>query len=131
MRKRCVAVILICALLHLTTLSGYAYSKPQTDAEYAQRVRRAVFQLGIGPEATIRVTLRDNTKLSGYVSEAGADTFTIIDSKSRAGVPIAYTEVSKVNGRNLSTGAKIAIGVAVGVGAFFLIAYALFLNWSS
>jgi hypothetical protein len=131
MRKQCVAIILICALVHLTTLSGHAYSEPQTDPELAQRVRRAVFQLGIGPKATIRVTLHDKTKLSGYVSEAGADTFTIIDSKSSADVPIAYTEVSEVKGRNLSTGAKIAIGVAVGVGAFFLIAYALFLNWSS
>jgi hypothetical protein len=112
-------------------LPGQAYSESQTEIELGQKVRRAVLELGIGPRATIRVTLRDKTKLSGYISVAGLDTFTIIDSKSRAAVPIAYTEVSTVNARNLSTGAKIAIGVAVGVGAFFLIAYALFLNWSS
>jgi hypothetical protein len=131
MRKRCVAVILICVLFSLTMLPEEAYSESQTEIELGQKVRRAVLELGIGPRATIRVTLRDKTKLSGSISVAGLDTFTIIDSKSRAAVPIAYTEVSTVNARNLSTGAKIAIGVAVGVGAFFLIAYALFLNWSS
>jgi hypothetical protein len=131
MLNQCIAVTVMCALLQITALPGLAFSQAESDADLAQKVQRGIFELGIGPKALVRVMLKDQTKLSGYVSEAGVDTFTVTDPKTGAVVPVAYTDVSTLRGRGLSTGAKIAIGIAVGVGAFFLIAYALFLNWSS
>lgn len=84
----------------------------------AEKARMDVARLGVGKEARVEVKLRDNTKLKGYVSEVGRDTFTVTDSKTGASRTLAYEDVSQVSrrGNGLSTRTKALIGAAVATG---------------
>jgi hypothetical protein len=91
----------------------YAGSKEEKQTRFAEKVKEGISKLGTGAEARIEVKLRDKTKLKGYVSEAGEDSFVIIDEKTSASSRVPYSQVKQVKGNNLSTAAEIALGVGV------------------
>jgi hypothetical protein len=91
----------------------YAGSKEEKETRFAEKVKEGISKLGTGREARIEVRLRDRTKLKGYVAEAGEDSFVIVDEKTGATSTVTYPQVQQVKGNNLSTAAKIAIGVGV------------------
>lgn len=74
----------------------------------------------------MKVKLRDNTRLEGYVSEAGPEHFTVVENKTGATTTVGYSQVKQVKGNNQSKGSKIAIGIGIAIGAALLIAYAVF-----
>lgn len=131
MLKRNLVLMLVGALIFSlsTTPMTLAKSKEEKAAEFTSKVKTGIAQLGIGPEARIEVKLRDKTKLKGYVSQINADSFVIADAKTGATTEVSYPNVTSVKGSNLSTGAKIAIGVAIGVGVTFLILYIAYLAY--
>ena len=120
MLKKVCSVVLSALLLQAAALPAFAAAPAEKEARRAEKVRTQLVRLGTGPDARIKVVLRDRTKLEGFVSEAGADTFAVTD---RAGVTttVGYGQVSKARGHNLSTGAKIGIGIGIGVGVTLLI----------
>ena len=79
---------------------------------FVEKVRESVRRLGTGETARVEVRLRDKTKLKGYIDEAGENSFVVVDA-SGASHTVLYPQVKKVKGNNLSTGARIAIGVAI------------------
>ena len=93
--------------------SAYAGSKEEKAIRFAVKVKEGISKLGTGPEARIEVKLRDKTKLKGYVSEAGEDSFVIVDEKTSATSTVTYAQVKQVKGKNLSTAAEIALGVGI------------------
>jgi hypothetical protein len=92
---------------------AYAGSKEEKATRFAEKVKEGISKLGTGAEARIEVKLRDKTKLKGYVSEAGEDSFVIVDEKTGATSTVTYAQVKQVKGNNLSTAAEIAIGVGL------------------
>ncbi|HWW76823.1 MAG TPA: hypothetical protein VNZ44_15600, partial [Pyrinomonadaceae bacterium] len=88
-------------------------TKAEKEAQFAEKVKAGIARLGTGTEARVEVKLRDKTRLKGYVGEAGAEQFTVVDAKTGAATAVAYPQVQQVKGNNLSQGAKIAIGVGV------------------
>lgn len=114
MIKKILSVVLVGFLL---TVAGarlaYAGSKEEKQALFAEKVKQGVSKLGTGADARIEVKLRDKTKLKGYVSEAGQDSFVIVDEKTNATSTVTYGQVKQVKGNNLSTAAEIALGVGV------------------
>lgn len=94
-------------------VSAVALTKAEKEARFAEKVRAGIAQLGTGTEARVEVKLRDKTKLKGYIGEAGAEQFTVVDAKTGAATVVAYPQVKQVTGNNLSKGAKIAIGIGV------------------
>jgi hypothetical protein len=99
-----------------------AKSNAEKEARFTAKVRAQILKLGTGAAARVRLRLRDNTKLEGYVSEAGADSFVVKDLKTGAAMVVAYSQVKQIKGHNLSTGAKIAIGVGIAA-AVLLVTY--------
>jgi hypothetical protein len=93
------------------------------EAKFAAKVKLAIAKLGTGAEARMEVTLRDKTKLKGYVSEISDEHFAIVDDKTGTATQVTYPQVKKVKGNNLSTGAKIAIaiGVIIAISVLFAI----------
>jgi hypothetical protein len=87
-------------------------------ARLAQQVRVSVLKLGTGERARVEVKLRDETKLKGYISAAGADSFTVTDAKTRESTVVAYNDVAQVkrSGNGFSTMTKVLIGGAVAAG---------------
>ena len=114
MFKKILSVVLVGLLLNVSG-GGFAYagSKEEKEARFALKVREGISRLGTGTDARIEVKLRDKTKLKGYVSEAGEDSFVIVDEKTKAASTVTYAQVKQVKGNNLSTAAEIALGVGV------------------
>jgi len=118
MAKRTVAVLVAC-LLTLPMISqqpALAISKPDKEAALAQKVKAGIEKLGTGEQSRVSLKLRDKTKLAGYISEIGNESFVVTDSVSGGRTTVAYPDVVQVKGNNLSSRTKIIIGVAVAVG---------------
>ncbi|MBC8030167.1 MAG: hypothetical protein H7Z16_08645 [Pyrinomonadaceae bacterium] len=94
------------------TVPAYADSNTEKEARLGEKVKEGVRRLGTGEATRVEVRLRDKTKLQGYIREAGENNFVVVDA-SGARHTIPYPQVKKVKGNNLSTGARIAIGVAI------------------
>ena len=120
MLKRICSVMLSALLLQGAALPAFGATNAEKEAKRAEKVRTQLSKLGTGKDARIKVELRDKTKLEGYVSASDADTFTVTDNAGKS-TSVAYPQVSKAQGNNLSTGAKIAIGAGIGAGITLLI----------
>lgn len=114
---------LFACLLALTMLfqqSVLANSSSETSSEksasLAQKVKAGVVKLGVGPASTVNLTLRDKTKVAGYISEIGESDFIVVNPESGERTAVAYPNVAQVKGNNLSTRTKVIIGVAIAAG---------------
>jgi hypothetical protein len=123
MLKKICSVVLAALLIQSVAVPAFAKSDAGKEARRAEKVRTQLAKLGTGKDARVRLELRDKTKLEGYISEAGAESFVVTDSAGKT-TTVAYPQVSKAQGNNLSTGAKIAIGVGIGAGIVLLILWA-------
>src|SRR5918993_517760 len=123
MMKRICSVVLVALLLQSAAVPAFAKSDAGKEARRAEKVRTQLAKLGTGRDARVRLELRDKTRLEGYISEAGAESFVVTDSAGKA-TTVPYPQVKKAQGHNLSTGAKIAIGVGIGAGIVLLILWA-------
>jgi hypothetical protein len=86
------STVVMCTTLGFHTISARAAGDAQTVAQ----VRAKVAHIGVGEKARVEVKLRDNTKLKGYVSAAGADSFTIADAKTGTQQTVAYADVAQM-----------------------------------
>ena len=120
MFKRLCSVMLSALLLQAAAVPAFARSSAEKEARRAEKVRTQLAKLGTGKDALVRIELRDKTKLEGYVSEVGAESF-VITNKAGVATTVTYPQVVKAKGNNLSTGAKIAIGVGVAAAIVLLI----------
>jgi hypothetical protein len=120
MLKKVCSVIFSALLLQAAFVPAKAGTKAEKEARRAEKVRTQLAKLGTGKDALVRVELRDKTKLEGYVSEAGAESFVVVN-KAGVATTVGYPQVQKVGGNNLSTGAKIAIGIGIGAAIVLLI----------
>ncbi len=120
MLKRICSVALVALLLQAAAAPAFAKSSAEKESRRVEKVRAQLAKLGTGKDAVVRLELRDKTRLEGYVSEAGAESF-VITNKAGVATTVPYPQVIKAKGNNLSTGAKIGIGIGIGVGVFLLI----------
>lgn len=122
MFKKLVSIMLVGVLSQAVCVSPVmASTKTKKEVREIKRVRAGVTKIGTGPAARVTVKLKDGTKLDGYVSEVGTDSFVIVNAESGVLTPVAYPQVKVVKGNNLSTGAKIAIGLGIALGLAILI----------
>lgn len=99
----------------------FAASKAEKEARFIEKVRAGIGGLGTGDKARVEVKLRDGRKLRGYVGEAGAESFVVVDAKAGAATTtVAYAQVGQVRGNNLATGVRVAIGVGIVVAVIVL-----------
>ena len=124
MFKKVCSIILSALLLQAAAIPAFAATSAEKEAKRAEKVRTQLARLGTGPDARIRVELRDRTKLEGYLSEAGADSFTVTDREGRT-TTVPYQQVKKAQGHNLTTSEKIVIGALIGAAVVVVIFYAM------
>ena len=114
----------------LIAAPGVVSAKVKGDgAPPVEEIKAKVVKRGTGEKARVNVKLMDGTKLKGYISEAGEDSFVLTDAKTKQTTKLAYTEVKQVKGRGLSRAAKIGIGVGIGVGAAAVVVGLAFRNF--
>jgi hypothetical protein len=120
MLKRICSVALAALLLQAAAVPALAKSAAEKEAKRVEKVRTQLAKLGTGKDARVKLELRDKTKLEGYISEAGPESFVVVNKSGNA-TTVAYPQIKKAQGHNLSTGAKIAIGIGIGAGITLLI----------
>ncbi len=121
---RIAAVVLVALLLNITCPShALAGNSPEKEARFAQKVKQEIAKLGTGPDARVDLKLRDKTKLKGYISEVGDQSFAVMDDKTGVATTVTYPQVKQVKGNNLSSGAKIAIAIGI------ILAVAVIIGW--
>lgn len=122
MLKKICSALLSALLLQAAAVPAFASTNAEKDSRRAEKVRAQLSKLGTGKDARVKLELRDKTKLEGYLSEAGSEDFAVTDASGNT-TRVAYPQVSKAKGNNLSTGAKIAIGAGIGAAVTILILY--------
>jgi hypothetical protein len=117
MSRKISAVLLATLLLCLGIAPVRAHARQDApDARQSEKVKASVAKRGTGEKARVMVELRDNRKVKGYISSAGADDFVVTDPKTGQETRLAYGQVSRVGGRGMSKGAKIGLIVGIGAG---------------
>ena len=122
MLRKLMTLLLVALVMNLAGVRlAYADSKEEKQARFAEKIKANVFKLGTGESVRVKVKLRDQAKLEGYISDAGAEAFTVTNRKTGMATTVAYPQVKSIQGNNLSTGAKIAIGVGIAATVIFII----------
>lgn len=123
MLKQTLSLVLVVLLAQASLVTPVAArAKEERTRQHAAKVKAAIAKLGTGESARAEVKLRDKTKLKGYISEAGEDGFVLVDAKTGAPTAVTYPQVGQVKGNNLSTGAKVAIGLGIAAGVIIFLA---------
>jgi hypothetical protein len=125
MLKKICSALLSALLLQAAAVPAFAATNAEKDSRRAEKVRTQLSKLGTGRDSVVRVELKDKTKLEGYLSEAGADSFTVTDREGKS-TTVAYPQVKRAHGNNLATGTKIAIGAGIGAAVVLLILYSMY-----
>lgn len=120
MLKRICSVALAALFLQVAAAPVFAKSAAEKESKRVEKVRTQLARLGAGKDAHVNLELRDKAKLEGYISEAGPESFVVVN-KAGVATTVAYPQVVKAKGHNLSTGAKIGIGIGIGAGVTLLI----------
>ncbi|HWS54032.1 MAG TPA: hypothetical protein VN228_07900 [Pyrinomonadaceae bacterium] len=120
MLKKICSVTLAALLLQAAAAPALAKSAAEKESKRVEMVRAKLDKLGTGKDARVMLELRDKARLEGYISEAGPESFVVVN-KAGIATKVAYPQVFKAKGNNLSTGGKIAIGVGIGAGVTLLI----------
>lgn len=125
MSKNALLVILIVLLIFTNT--SVVFARKQT-VDNTEKVKAEVLKRGTNDKKSVRVKMLNGTKLKGFISQIGDDSFTLTISKPNQTTVIAYRDVKKVEGGGLSGGARVGIIVGSAVGGTVLVLYLLFLN---
>lgn len=121
MLKKILCLVLISSIMIVTGGgTALAASVNAKEAALTEKVKAAIAKLGTGPSAQVEITLHDKSKLKGYIKEADDEHFVLVHNTGAA-TEVAYPQVRKVKGNNLSTGVKVAIGVGVGIVILLLV----------
>ncbi len=126
MLKKFLALAIIAALYLAVAYPASAASGSSSEKQtrFNEKVKQGVAKLGVGPDAQVKLKLRDQTKLSGYISEANNESFVVVGRDGNKTV-VAYPDVTKLQGNNLTTKTKITIAAVI-VGALAIIYFAVF-----
>jgi len=112
--KKCVLLVFIGLLMFATNAETIsAQTKSDNSASTVEKIKTNVLRRGIGEKKRVRIKMLDGTKMKGYISQTGEDSFNLTDSKTKQTTTVAYRDVAQVKGQGLSNGAKIVIGVGI------------------
>ncbi|MEP6901505.1 MAG: hypothetical protein ABJA66_07120 [Actinomycetota bacterium] len=99
----------------------FAQTQDDKNAKLTQKIKTKIAKFGTGKKVKVRVELRNQIKIKGYVSAIDDDSFTVTDKKTGTTTKVDYAQVKKVSRSGLSTGVKIAIIAAVAVPVIILL----------
>jgi hypothetical protein len=117
--RNLISLILIGLVLNLGLLPTKVFAI-NNEEKLDVKIKEGVRKLGTGIDAKVKVKLKDNTKIKGYISEITDNGFTVV-SENNTSTEILYPQVKQVKGNNLSTGAKVIIGIGVLLGIILVI----------
>lgn len=106
---------LVLLLVVLLAFNSNLSASQMAETPQAAKIKAQVQKRGAGEKSRVRVTLANGTRLKGHISKIEETSFEVTGKAASQSSPIAYSEVQKIQGPGLSTGAKVGIGVGVAV----------------
>ena len=119
MLKKWLALLFAVLLIHTAITLPVTAQSTAKDNRAANKVMKNILKLGTGPEARVKVNLRDKTELVGFISSAGPDSFAVTDIMTGKETTVEYTQVKRLMGSNSRTGVIVGGGPGK-VGNIFL-----------
>jgi len=112
----------VCCLMLITANASFISAQSNTENKDSSiaKVKARITERSTAKNTYIKVKMLDGKKLSGDITQAGEDSFTLTDSKTKQSTSIAYRDVAQVKGKGLSTTTKITIGALAGAAAIVL-----------
>ena len=98
------------------------------DTLNAEKVKAEVQKRGTSDKKKVRVKMLNGSKIKGFISQIGEDSFTITYSKTGQQTVIAYRDVKNVEGSGMSGYLRAGIIAGAAAGATLLIIYIAFEN---
>src|SRR5258708_306779 len=97
MLKKIISLSLAALLFHaFNAMPANAVAQTSQKESCVEKVKADVAKRGVGEKARVTVKLQDGSKLKGYISQAGADSFALTDSKTGQTTTLAYRDVIQV-----------------------------------
>jgi hypothetical protein len=120
--------LLLTGLLMLgLNVAPVAAAQTANDAQAVEKVRLKVAKLGLGDKARATVRMKDGRKIKGFITQAGANDFTVRDRKTGDPTLILYSDVLKVEDNSgHSTLRNILIGAGIGAAALAVVLVVIF-----
>lgn len=119
MNKKCLSIVLT-GLLIFSANFQIIFAQSNAD-KTGEKIKADVSKRVSRGKSKVVVKLKDGTKLKGYISRVGEDSFEVTNSKTVRTTNVAYSNVAKIKGQGLSTGAKIAAGIGIGAAIVVLV----------
>jgi Tfp pilus assembly protein PilV len=127
MFRKFLSLLLGLLLMQVLNVVPVFAAQTRDDAQAVEKVRLKVAKVGLGDKARVTVKMKNGTKVKGFVTQAGADNFTVRDRKTADPTTILYSDVAKVeDNRGHSALRNVLIGVGVGAGVLLVILAAAF-----
>jgi hypothetical protein len=127
MFRKILSLVLMGLLLQGLLVVPVFATQADNDAQALEKVRLKVAKIGLGDKARATVRMKNGTKIKGFISQAGANDFTVRDKKTGEPTLILYRDVLKVeDNRGHSTLRNILIGTGIGAGAFLAVIAIIF-----
>ncbi len=126
MIKKCLSLVFIGLMLYGVNLQIISAQSNTDNA--LEKIKTDVSKRGTGEKSKVVVKLKNGTKLKGYISQTGEDSFDLTNSKTKQTTAVAYRDVAQVKKQGLSKGAKIAIGVGIGAAVAVVVIGAMVAN---
>jgi hypothetical protein len=106
----------------------HVFAQTLNNSRDAEKVEAEVVKRGTNEKKRVRVKMLNGSKLKGYISQIGDESFTVISSKTKQPTVIAYRDAEKVESGGLAGGARLGIIIGAAVGATLIILYIAFQN---
>jgi hypothetical protein len=94
-------------------------------SSHSLHTSKLVKALGSGPDAALAVRLFDRSVVSGYVAEAGPESFVVVDPATGSSRSIPYAAVIWLSGFNMVSGTEVHQGTGFGAKVRGTLAYLL------
>ena len=129
MLKMILAGLLIFTLSNLLTVQFAIAQTNSGQMKSTQDARQAIKEIGEGYRSRVQITLKDGTKLEGYLSTVADDYFAVTSEKTGKTGRVAYSDVAKIvkqaPRRSFNLGAVIAVLAAAAIIVFAFVVYAI------
>jgi hypothetical protein len=108
MWNRAIVLVLCIAFFEsIVCADAYAILPNQPKPTHLTKV---VDKLGTGTNSLVALRLRDKSIVSGYISQVGPQSFTVVDAATGEVHPVSFIQVAQLEGVNTSTGVRVHHG---------------------
>ncbi|MEK6300075.1 MAG: hypothetical protein AABO41_05085 [Acidobacteriota bacterium] len=118
-----IAVALAAAPSNLIASAEDGQHRNSSEAEVKQTIK----DIGEGYQSRVKITLKDGTKIEGYISTVADDGFAVTNPKTSKTIKVAYGDVAKVSKQKPPrTGSGRPIVAIIGGIAIVVFAFAVY-----